>query len=354
MRQLCSALFLFTLICFSGYSISAQETAERVIDEVVAAVNDGVITLSRVKREMKDIIDAEVQQGKKREDAQKLIEEKRGELIANLINEELLIQKAKDLNLDSEIEASVNRRFLEIMKQNNLKTIEALYQEMEKSGVNPQDIREMWRKQVTRELVIQREVQAKLYWGASGKELKDYYEKHKAKFTKPETVTLSEIFLGFAGREESAVQEKAKQLVAQLRGGADFAKMVTEHSDKQDKAQTKGSLGTASISQLETSFPKIAAAVKGLKAGSYTDPVATDETGLTIFRVDARTAASNESQFDENAVRLAILAEKAPEEQKKFMASLRTDAYIKINDTYRPLVAPILFGDERKEKVANK
>jgi parvulin-like peptidyl-prolyl isomerase len=56
--------------------------------------------------------------------------------------------------------------------------------------------------------------------------LKEYYESHKAKFTKPETITVSEIFLGFAGRDESAVHEKAKQLVADLRGGADFAKLA--------------------------------------------------------------------------------------------------------------------------------
>ena len=67
--------------------------------------------------------------------------------------------------------------------------------------------------------------------------------------------------------------------------------------------------------------------------------------------------ASSESHFDENAVRLAITSERAPEEQKKFMSALRSDSYIKISDTYRPLVAPILFADERKdtkEKADNK
>ena len=354
MRHLYVAFFLFTAVVLAGAPVAAQEAEERVIDEVVAQVNDGVITLSRVKREMKGIVDAEVQQGKKREDAEKLIEEKRGELIASMINEELLVQKAKEMNLDKEIDAAVNQRFLEIMKQHNLKTVEALHAEMEKSGVNPQEIRDMWKKQITRELVLQREVQAKVYWGVSGKELKDYYEKHKAKFTKPETVTVSEVFLSFAGRDENAVREKAKQLVAQLRGGADFAKVVADQSDRQDKAQTKGSLGTAPVSQIESTFPKIGAAIKGLKAGSYTEPIDVDVTGVAIYRVDARTAASSESHFDENAVRLAILGERAPEAQKKFMATLRTDSYIKINDAYRPIVAPVLFAEDRKEKAANK
>lgn len=55
---------------------------------------------------------------------------------------------------------------------------------MEKSGVDPKQIREDWRKQATRDRVI-KEVQMKVYWAANGKELKDYFEKNKSKFTTP-------------------------------------------------------------------------------------------------------------------------------------------------------------------------
>ena len=69
-----------------------------------------------------------------------------------------------------------------------------------------------------------------------------------------------------------------------------------------------------------------------------------------ILRIDERQQASSESVFDENAVRMAIMSEKVPDEQKRFMAKLRENSYIKIADAYRPLVAPILFADERKDK----
>src|SRR6476619_6316051 len=127
-------VFISLIVSATGF---AQETQTKVVDEVVAQVNDGVITLSRIKREMKEIVEGEVQQGKKREDAQKAVDEKQGELIANLINEELLIQKAKEMGLDNEVEASLNMRLADIMKQYNLKTVDALYAEMEKNGVNP-------------------------------------------------------------------------------------------------------------------------------------------------------------------------------------------------------------------------
>jgi len=351
MRQFGSAIFIFAFIFLAGFTAFAQETEERVVDEVVAVVNDTPITLSRVKREMKNIVDSEVQQGKKREDAEKAVAEKQGELIASLINEELLVQKAKDLNMDSEIEAAVNRRFLDIMKQYNLKTLDALYQEMEKTGADPKEFRELWRKQATRDIVMQKEVQSKVYWTAGDKELKDYFEKNKARFTKPETVTLSEIFLSFAGRDENAVREKAKKLVVQLRAGGDFAKMAAENSDPGVVTQAEGKPTKLKVAELSD---KITAPIKNVKVGGIADPIEADQVGIVILKVDAREQASSESYFDENAVRLAILSEKVPEETKKYLASLRADSYIKINDTYRPMVAPILFLDERKDKVANK
>lgn len=337
-------------IAMLATAVAAQETETKVVDEVVAQVNDGVITLSSVTREMKDAVDSKVQEGMKREDAQKLIEEKRGELIANLINEELIIQKSKELGLEQEIDANINARFVQIMKQYNMKTLDSLYEEMRKQGVDPTEIRELWRKQATRDLVLQREVQAKLYWEATGSDLKKYYEAHKEKFTKPAMISLSEIFLGFAGRDEAAVRANAKKLVEELRGGADFAKVAVENSDRPEVKDNKGKVDPLAERDLNE---KYAAAVKNVKVGGISDPVEADDTGVSIFRVDDRTAASSESEFDENAVRLEIMKEKLADRQKQFMATLRNDSYIKINDTYRPLVSPILFADERKTKPGN-
>ncbi len=349
MKYIYSTCFLLAAVLFASSSASAQETQERIVDEVVAQVNEGVVTLSRIKRESKAIVDAEVQQGKTRDVAQKMVDEKQGELIANIINEELLVQKAKELGLDKEIDASLNQRFLQIMKQYNMKSLDALYEEMQKTGVDPQEIREVWRKEATRTMVLQKEVQSKVYWESSGKQLKDYFEKNKARFTKPETISISEIFLAFAGRDEAAVREKAKQLVAQLRGGADFAKMVAENSDRQDAAKTKGKVDTMNLQDLDEKF---AVAIKNVKAGGYSDPIELDQIGINILRVDDRSQASSESFYDENAIRMAILNDKLPEATKKYMSTLREDSYIKISENYRPIVAPILFAEERKEKAS--
>jgi hypothetical protein len=339
---------LFTVAMTSA--AFAQETQTRVVDEVIAVVNDGVITLSRIKRESKTIIETYVQEGKTRDEAQKIVDERQGELIAGLINEELLVQRAKDLGLDKEVEENLNQRMLDIMKQYKLKTVDALYAEMEKQGVDPKELRENWRKQAIRERVLQREVQSRVYWEANGKQLKDYFEKNKGKFTKPETISISELFLSFAGRDEAAVREKAKQIYAQLKTGADFAKLAKENGDPGAVTEGTGKAENLVVSQL---VDKIAGPLKGLKAGDVTAPIEIEQLGITILKVDLRELASSESVFDENAVRMAILSEKMPTEQKKFMSKLRTESYIKISDSYRPLVSPILFADERKDKTNN-
>ena len=337
---------IFVLLVGSlGMGVKAQETEAKVVDEVVAQVNDGVITLSRIKREMKDIVDAGVAAGKKRDDVQKEMEEKQGELIANLINEELVVQRAKEMNLD--IDSTVNQRMLEMMKQYNLKTIEQLNAEMEKSGVNPEEFRNNMRKQLTRERVIQQEVQSKVYWSFNGKELKDYYEAHKDKFTKPETVSISELFLSFAGRDEATVRAKANDLYTQLKAGADFDKIVKENSDPGVVTEGKGKGDKLRVSELN---PIVAKPLTSLKVGQITEPFQAEQLGMVILRVDGREAASNESVYDETGVRMAMLGERFPEEQKKFFAKLRADAYIRISEAYRPLVSPLLFADERKGK----
>ncbi len=328
-----TVLFLFTISAFG------QETELKVVDEVVAQVNDGVITLSRVRREMKFRVEAMVEQGKTKEAAEAEIQAKEGEIIAKIIEEELLLQKGKEIGVDSEVDSEINRRFLDIMKQQNLKTLDALFKEMEKQGLDPVDVRENWRRQFTMEFVVNREVYSKTLWGWNGKEVKSYYEKNKAKFMKPEVVTLSEIFLSFAGRDEAAVRDKAKQLVADLRKGADFVKTAVDNSDRSDVKETNGSVGSIPIPELKRVCEKCLGPVAATQKGAVTDPIETVE-GIEIFRVDDRKEASKDSVFEEPEIRRAMTVEVFETKRTEYMAELREDSYIKINDSYRPLVSP--------------
>lgn len=352
MKHIYSAMFLIAVLGFSSFTAFSQESEVKVVDEVVAQVNDSVVTLSRVNREINTIVEGGVQEGKPREAVLAEVNAKRGELIANIINEELLVQKAKEFDFDSTIEAQINQSFLAKMKELNLKSLDELFAAMIQQGVQPDDIKEFYRKQFTRDLVLQREVDSRIYNGWKAKEVKAYFDANKAKFTKPETVEISEIFLSFAGKDPNAVREKAKQIVTQLRGGADFGTVAIENSDRPDVTTTKGRVPDTLVTK--DLDPKFEAALKPLEAGGITDPIEIDDVGIEIMRLEKRSKATNESFYNENAVRSAMTYEILPEERKKYLVKLRGESYIKVNDKYRPEVAPILFAEERKTEEAKK
>ena len=58
-----AALFLIGAIVLSPPLASAQEGEPVVVDEVIAQVNDGVVTLSQLKREMKERVETLKQNG---------------------------------------------------------------------------------------------------------------------------------------------------------------------------------------------------------------------------------------------------------------------------------------------------
>lgn len=338
MRLIKSALIFSLIGIFFTFSVIAQETEETVVDEVVAQVNEDVITLSQINREMKFAVDSLVQQGKTKEEAEELVEKQKGQLIANIINEELMIQKGKEVGLDKAVEAEINKRFNKQRLDNNLKSLDELFKAMQAQGIDPEELRRIWRPQIMREFVWSELVDKVLYWEISDKEIKDYYAKHPDKFKEVPTVTISEIFLSFAGKDEATVKEQAKQIVARARKGESFEKLVLEFSDRPNKEKTKGKAGTFNEPQLDKTF---AEPLKGLKKGEITDPIIID-VGVEILKVDDRTAGSDESTFNEGAVRQAIWQEKVPKARQKFIKDLKEDAYIKIRETYRPIVTPFL------------
>jgi parvulin-like peptidyl-prolyl isomerase len=335
---------LIAVLSFSVFPALAQDGEPVVVDEVVAQVNEGVITWSRVKREMKNAVEAITQQGKAREEAQRDVDARQNELIANLINEELLLQQGKELGLEQDVESEVNARFVSIMKEQNMTKLEDLYAAMRAQGLEPEDLKATMRKEITKGMVLSRDVDAKVYYGLTDAELKKYYDANKDKFKKPETITLSEIFLSFAGRNEADVKTNAAELVKQIRGGANFETLVAERSERPDSKANKGKVGTFETNGLN---PLIGDAVKNVKKGAVTEPVTTDE-GVMILRVDERTADSAAPAFDERRVREAITNERAGAERKKYMAKLRSDAYIKLSDKYRASVSPVLFSENIK------
>jgi peptidyl-prolyl cis-trans isomerase SurA len=341
-----SPLAFAALFVFAAAPARAQEEGvPKVVDEVIAQVNTEVITLSMLRQEMKDAASALAQQrGITPEQAQAEIAKRQNEMIVTLINEQLLLQKGKELGFADNVEKEVNGRMLEVMKQEGLKTIEQLEKAMIEAGVNPATVRQQLRAEVMKQAVLQNEVNAKLYWGLTESELKTYYAAHQDKFRKPETFALSEIFLATKGDDDAAVRARAQQIVAQLRGGADFAATAKVMSEREDgnhervAVKTGGKLGAFSLEDI--SNPDVLAVVKTLKVGSVSDPVKLPD-GYIILRADERTPGSAPS-YDEKRARELIANERLEKERNDYLASLRRDAYVEVSPAYREQVLPLL------------
>src|SRR6185503_9405687 len=123
-------IFALALVTFGATSVFAQEGEMQVVDEVIAQVNDDVITLSMLKKETKERIDALKGNGMTEQQAINEVNKRQAELIATLINEKLLLQKGKELELANDIEAEVNRRMLQIANDQGINSIEKLYEAM--------------------------------------------------------------------------------------------------------------------------------------------------------------------------------------------------------------------------------
>jgi peptidyl-prolyl cis-trans isomerase SurA len=338
-----AGLFVFAILALTPSPTFAQESEMQVVDEVIAQINDDVITLSMLKRESKERIESLKQSGMSEEEAVAEVAKRQPELIATLVNETLLLQKGKELDLSGEVEAEVNRRMLEVAKEQNIKTIEQLDAAMRASGVDPVATRQTLRTEIMKQAVIQQEVDRKIFFGSTMDELKKYFQEHQEKFRKPENVTLSEIFLSSAGKNEAEVKARALELVTQLRAGADFAKVAAANSEREMNGvrlapQNGGKVGAFEVPNLRED---IANTVKNVKVGSVSEPLRNND-GYQIFRVDERTPGSTTATFNENQVREAITIERGAKAREDYLAGLRNEAYIKLSANYHDAVAPIL------------
>lgn len=341
----------------------AQEGEMQVIDEVIAQVNDEVITLSMLKRETKERIEALKQSGMTEQQANEEVAKRQAELIATLINEKLLLLRGKEMDLSTEIEAEVNRRMLQIATDQGINSIEKLYEAMRQSGLNPDDVRRTMRTEMMKQAVLQQEVDRRVYLGFSGEEVKKYFDSHPDKFRKPETIKLSEIYLSTVGKDEAAVKARALELIAQLRAGADFAAVAAANSEREKSGQRtapqdKGYVGEFDVPSLRDDLTNL---LKDVKAGGVTEPIKLND-GYQIIRVDTRTPGGTTPTFNDNRVREVMLGEVQAKERETYLQTLRNEAFIKVTEAYKAGVDPLLKikapvaakGDDKDDKKKSK
>jgi peptidyl-prolyl cis-trans isomerase SurA len=293
-----------------------------VVEDVVARVNDQIITRSEFERAEQQLAEEARQQNI----PQSEIDDKLHDLLRDMIDQQLLLSKGKELGINGDAETM--RRLDDIRKQNHLDSMEALQKAAEQQGVSFEDFKQQIRNQAISNQVVQQEVGQHL--SLTHAEEEAYYAAHGKDFEVPEQVHLSEILIptpdSATDAQLSAAQQKADEVEAKLKSGANFAD-VAKASSGGPTAAAGGDLGDFKRGTLGDVLEK---ATFSLSTGGFTEPIRTRQ-GFVILRVDSHQKAGIPPLTDvDEQVREAIYFQQLQPALRAYLTKAREDAYIDI------------------------
>ena len=297
-----------------------------VVEDVIARVNDQIINRSDMERSQAQLVQ-ELQQGNasatEREDKQR-------DLLRDMIDQQLLISKAKELGLNAD--AEVIRRMDEIRKQNHLDTMEDLEKAARQQGVNFEDFKANIRNGILTQQVVREEVGRRLQL-TQGQE-QAFFDAHKAEFAQPEQVRLSEILIPLpADATEAQVaqaQEKASGVAEKIKAGSSFEELAKANSGGQTAAQG-GDLGEFKRGALAKVLEDQTFV---LKPGESTAPIRTRQ-GFVILKVTDHQQGGVPALKDvEPQVQEAMYMQQMAPALRTYLTKLREEAYIDIKPGY--------------------
>jgi peptidyl-prolyl cis-trans isomerase SurA len=346
MKKLCPVLIVF--LCLPALAVG-----QNVVEEIVTRVNNEIITRSEYDRS-KDQLRDEVRQ-QDPANADKLYAEREKDVLRDLIDQQLLLDKGKDLGITADTD--LIKREDQMRKDMKLDSIEDLEKEAQKQGVSWEDFQQNMRNQIITQKVISEEVGSHLS-APTKEEEQQFYDSHKSEMDQPEFIRLSEILVApkaapvpapaatngsapappvdEAARQAaesaalSAAEAKANDVLKQLHAGANFADLAKKVSDGPSAADG-GALGIFKRGMLAKELEDKTFA---MKAGEITDVIRTKQ-GYVILKVDDHQAAGVPPLKDVlPKIEDAIYYDKLQPALRAYLTKLREDAYIKYADGY--------------------
>lgn len=208
-------------------------------------------------------------------------------------------------------------------------TEEAWQAQLSQQGMTDEGVREMLHRNLSIDEVIKQSVTGK--GQVSNADIRKYYDEHPNEMQRPEEVQASHILFrveqGATPEVKAGLRGKAESVLAQIRGGADFAEMARQHSQDPGSAAKGGDLGYL---RRGMTVPPFDAVVFSLEPGKISDVVETG-FGFHIIKVTGRRDAGL-MPFDEVSASLGeFLKQKQSEEMmKELIDSLKAEAAIQI------------------------
>jgi peptidyl-prolyl cis-trans isomerase SurA len=353
MKKLC-------LVLIAASFLPALASAQ-VVEQIVARVNNQIITSTEYQRS-KDQLRDEVRQ-QDPSDADKVYADREKDVLRDLIDQQLLLEKGKDLGITGDTE--LIKKEDQMRKDMKLDSIEALEKEAQKQGISWEDFQQNLRNQIITQKVIGQEVGEHL--SISTEEEQKFYDEHKQEMQQPESIRLSEILIapksatpaGSAAKDPNplsgsattqsaenkpaaqpaddpaaldAAKAKAEDLLKQIRGGASFEDIAKKNSDGPSAAEG-GDLGVFTRGKLAKELEDKTFA---MKAGDITDVIRTRQ-GYVILKVTDHQQAGVPPMKDPQVfqrIQDAIYYEKLQPALREYLTKLREEAYIKYAQGY--------------------
>jgi peptidyl-prolyl cis-trans isomerase SurA len=311
-----AAIFGMALVAGVG---SPTLGGARIVERIIAHVNNEIITQRQYEQEEARLRQQLAEQYSGAElEAQVKAQSKN--LLRDLIDESLMVQKAKDDDIN--VETDVVKQLDEIRKKSNLATLEDLETEVEKQGLNYEDYKDQMRRQLLMREVIGREVGSRIQ--LSQEDARKFYEAHKKEFESPGMVHLAQILISTEKRKPEEAEKRANEALAELKAGQRFAEVAKKYSD--GAAAEQG--GDVGFMKEGTLAPDIAAVVAKLDVNEFSNPIQT-KYGYNILKILERYSPGI-PKFEEVEQRVTeVLYNQIMEPRlRDYLTQLRKESYI--------------------------
>jgi peptidyl-prolyl cis-trans isomerase SurA len=303
-----------------------------VVEEIIARVNNDVITMSDYQKADQQLREEVAHDctGCAPDKVQTEYKDQQKDLLRGLIDQSLLVQRAKDMGIS--VETDLIKRLDEVRKQNNLNSMEELEKAVEGSGIAWEDYKTQIRNGLLTQEVMRKEVGSRINIGND--EVKKYYDGHPQEFTRPEQVELSEIFLSTEGKspeEVAAVQKKAEDLHQRVVNGEEFGEIAKRYSEGSTAKEQSGDLGTYQRGQLS---PQLEAVVFKMDKGQITDVIQT-KTGFEVLKIENHYQSGLQPMSKvENEIMNRLYMQKMQPTMRDYLAQLRQESYVMVKPGY--------------------
>lgn len=271
-------------------SQSRRNGRSQLVDEVVAVVNNSVIT-RRELLDRSDEIEAQLRAaGRPMPPRDELLHE----VLERLVMERVQTQAAQEAGIrvtDQEVD-----RAIESVAQQNRVSVAALRAQVERSGLTWDKYRDELRKQVQVIRLREREVDSKIqvYDGEIDNYLAAHAEQSGAA-AGPVEYDVAQILVRVpedaTDAQKAQLRAKAEGLLKQAQGGADFAQLAQNNSDGAE-APKGGSLGYREIGRLPAIF---ANAVVDLQPGTVVPEVLESANGFHVLKLAGKRQGGDDA-----------------------------------------------------------